>query len=1011
LPRGWEHRIIDGVTRRGSSPVFVGRRAELDRLDDALRRAALGQPSFVLVAGEAGVGKSRLIAEFEARAEATGATSITGGCLDLGEGGAPYAPLVEALRALARRLEPAATEAALGPLADVLGILIPGLREPRVVGAHVGPTDQGDPANRLARLFDAVIAALGGLARERPLTLVIEDIHWADGSTRDLIRFLVRNLRDERLLMVATYRSDDLHRRHPLMPLLGELERADRVERLELDRFDRDELGEQLMGILGEAPSSSLVDVLLERSDGLPFYVEELVAGSEGDVARLPSTLRDILGLRMATLSPDTLIVVRAAAVIGRQFSHARLAAVAGVDEDALIGALHEAIDARILVPIEGRDGSDYAFRHALLREAAMDDQLPAERVRLHARLADYLGESMRTLPSPDPSIVGDFALHAYDAHDLPRALEGSVRALRMFVDAVAYREALGHAERALELWARVDDAPARTGIDHADLLLVAGRMASAANRPEQAMALTQEALAELGEDGHQDKRAAVLADLQWYAWEARAFDLSMASAEGAYELVSSGEPSGLKAQITTILGAQRWWDGRLHESTQLLEEAMAISEAIGDRSAWVEAANMLAHTLADLGQADRAAALIDRSSEAWLAGEWRVGRISSEVDRSIAALTCGRFAEAERIATMGLELARRYGWEGRFGPAFRSSVVDALFEQGRYEEAEPTARPVLMSTGTHHMDQWMATTMARVAVAQGRFEEAHRLLDLGPKEPTLNERAFTTVAVVDLARAEARLPDVIEAVDAIAAGIEKREAVAPAWVLLGLGIGACADGSARARRRRKPADAASTTAHAERWLASLRNLAKRHHAEGGGGPLFEAILATAEAEMGRAAGVPDPDAWAMAVERWVGLSHRHQAAYARLRLVEASLHRKGDRRAALEALREAHRMASTIGAMPLRAEIEALAAEARLRIDEVEPLDADTTVPAAILTIRERDVLRLVAEGHTNREIGDRLFISEKTVSVHVSNAMAKLGALSRYEAAAAAERFGHLR
>ncbi len=1000
--------MIGGVTRRGSSPVFVGRRAELDRLDDAFARVALGLPSLVLVAGEAGVGKSRLIAEFTGRVEATGATTIGGGCLDLGEGGLPYAPFVEALRVLARRLDPAARDTAFGPSADVLGTLVPDLRRGGVIAEHDDPPD---PAGRLARLFDAVIDVLGRLSAERPLVLILEDIHWADGSTRDLVRFLVRNLRDERLLVVATYRSDDLHRRHPLMPLLGELERADRVERLELRRFDRDEIGEQLTGILGEVPSPTLVDALLERSDGLPFFVEELAAGSEGDSPHLPSTLRDILGLRFATLSPASLALVRAAAVIGGQFPHERLTAVAGTDEDALIGALHDAIDARILVPIDSRDGPAYSFRHALLREAAYDELLPAERARLHFRLADHLEAVLGALTAPDPSLVADFALHAYNAHDLPRALEGSVRALRVFVDAVAYREALGHAERALELWPRVDGARERAGIDHADLLALAGQMASAANRPKQAMSLTQEALTELEASIDRDRQVALLADLWFYAWESRAFDVSAAVAERAYELGAAGEPTRLKAQVMINLGSQHWWEDRLHQSVRLLEEAMAIAEVIDDRSIWSEAAAVLAHTLADLGQSARASTLIDQSSETVRDGDRRWERVASEVDRSVASLTCGRFADAERFATIGLELAKRYGWEERLGSFLRASIVDALFEQGRYDETGPVAEPVLAGAGIQHSIQWMSTTMVRVAVAQGRFTEAHRLLDdLDIGGLTEGEHGFIAVALADLARAEARLPDLVAAVDSIAVGLEDRELAAPAWGLLGLGIGACADGSALARRRRRPAEAAVMAAHAERWLTTLRALADRHRVEGGAGPFFEAILATAEAEMGRVRGTPDPEAWADVVDQWVALSHPFQATYGRLRLAEAILHANGDRMAAEEALRDAHKDASAIGAAPLRSEIEALATDARLRLDRDGAPNADAFVPDAILTARERVVLRLVAEGHTNREIGDRLFISDKTVSVHVSNAMAKLDALSRYEAAASAEKLGLL-
>jgi predicted ATPase len=249
------------------------------------------------------------------------------------------------------------------------------------------------------------------------------------------------------------------------MPLLSELERSDRVERLDLGRFDRDELAAQLEGILGEPADTRLVDELMERSNGLPFYVEELVAGGDGDRSSLPVTLRDILGIRLAALSDASLAVVRAAAVAGVVVTHDRLAAVTDVDDRGLLVALGEAVDAQILMATDGPDGPSYEFRHALLREAAADELLPAERVRLHVRLADHLDSWLDAHPQ-DASVAADAAVHAYNAHDPPRALIGAVRAVRALVGATAYREALGHAERALELWPQVPDAaerPART--------------------------------------------------------------------------------------------------------------------------------------------------------------------------------------------------------------------------------------------------------------------------------------------------------------------------------------------------------------------------------------------------------------------------------------------------------------------------------------------------------------------------------------------------------------------
>jgi DNA-binding CsgD family transcriptional regulator len=998
--------MIGGVSRRASSQSFVGRVAELEELGEALERATHGQPSLVLIAGEAGVGKSRLLTEFSARAEASGAMTATGGCLDVGEGGLPYAPFVEALRALARRLDPADIPAVFGPSAGVLGSMIPDLRR---VGLEAEETEPAGPADRLARLFDAVIGTLGRLSTERPLVLILEDLHWADGSSRDLLRFLVRNIRDERLLILATYRSDDLHRRHPLMPLLGELERGTHVGRLELRRFDREELGEQLTGILGEAPSPALVDSLLARSDGLPFYVEELVASDARSGPGLPSNLRDILGLRLATLSPASLALVRAASVIGGRVSHARLAATFGGGEEALIAALRDAIDTQVLIPTDIRDEPGYTFRHALLREAAYEELLPAERVRLHARLADHLEAAMGSIGAPDPSMIADLALHAYHAHDQPRALVGSVLALRAFVAAMAYREALSHAERALELWPRVEEAATRVDMDHPGLLTLASRSASATNQAERAALLAKEALAELTSPEDRDRRAELLADLWLITWEAEDFETSSAAIEEAYGLVEHAEPNRSKARVVLSLGFERWGQHHLRESLRLCEEAMAMSQTLGDDAAWATAASGAAHTLADLGWGARAAEMADRSADRVTEFDGRYEWLSADIDRSIALWTVGRFADSASIAAAGLERAQRYGWEARLGSGFRGCLADAFFELGRYDAVEVVTRPGIAGEGIVHTIVWAALTMTRAAVARGQLDEAHRLVDdLMPHITMVG--GFHQLSEIELARAEGRFDAVVSA---IAEVIDRRaggERVIPLPMVFGAGIGAAADRAVLARQRRRAAEAAEAADHAGRWLGSFRSLVEGTSAEGGAGPFLEALLATAEADMTRLQGVSDPSAWADAIDRWSALEHPHQGATARLRLAEALLESNGERAEVEALLGAAYETAASLGAAPLREAIEAVAARARIDLDKSVTLGVGEPDAPTVLTARERDVVRLVAEGHTNREIGDRLFISEKTVSVHVSNAMAKLGALSRYEAAAAAERQGLL-
>ena len=289
-----------------------------------------------------------------------------------------------------------------------------------------------------------------------PLLFVIEDLHWADRSTRDLLVFLARNLQDTQVVLVGTYRSDDLHRRHPLRAVLAELERGGTVLRIELERFTRAELRDQLTGILGSPPAADLVDAVFERSEGNPFFAEEIVAATrDGDCRALPPTLRDLLLARVDELPASTREILRTAAVIGRRFPHTLLAAVCERLDDDLLEDLRLAVEHQVLVT----EGDRYSFRHALVQEAVYDDLLPGERTRLHARFAELLVESPGLFDGGEAERVSEVACHWFPAHDNERALPAAVDAARAAEQMYAFPEALAHCERALELWDRVADA------------------------------------------------------------------------------------------------------------------------------------------------------------------------------------------------------------------------------------------------------------------------------------------------------------------------------------------------------------------------------------------------------------------------------------------------------------------------------------------------------------------------------------------------------------------------
>jgi DNA-binding CsgD family transcriptional regulator len=1014
--------MMASMSRRTSSPVFVGRRYELGRLESALDAAASGRPSLVLVAGEAGVGKSRLLAEFSARASGGGARTLVGGCLDLGEGGLPFAPFAEALKGLAKALgleSEGAVAAVFGSSAHALAGLVPDLRTDLQPGAR--PVDLADQARRQARLFDAVLDVLGRLSAASPVVLVLEDIHWADGSTRDLVRFLLRNIRDERLLIVATLRSDELHRRHPLMRLLSELERLPGVERRDVAPFDREEIVEQVTAILGHPPPAESVDRVLERSDGLPFYVEELVA-TEAAGGTVPGSVRDIVGQSLATLPDGSVSLVRAAAVIGGWFTLDRLAAVAGLGEAALLHALRDATDARVLVSSDGAGEPTYGFRHALLREAAYEELLPAERVRFHARLAEHLTDALAHTAGDEPALIADLAIHTYHAGDQPRALTAAVRAVHALADASAFREALGHAERALELWPHVADAEAQAGISHGELLAIAGQVGAGGGVPGPALAHSRAALEELESSASSERLAALLIDISDVAFSAEAFETAWACDRRLGQLVEALPASTLKVYALVVVADGLWSTGHVRESVDLAESAMAIAGTLGNDHVWAVAARDAAALLAAAGRAGRAEALVDaaealvgvaaalspgfdgtvRSFESAISGQ-------SAINACWALWHAGRFQDSATVAADAGRAAIRYGVERRSGAWHLDNEAHAMLELGRLEEAERLAR----SVGKHRfLGNWRV--VLKVEVVRGRLDAARAAL---PMAGGFNSPLWNLEAEAVLERAAGSFDRIRTVVDEAEAERGRTDLVSPMWLLLGTAIGAAADHAVAARQRRRPAQAVEAEALGRDWLARLREIVDAGRADGGAGAFCEATLATAEGEMRRLERNPDPAAWSSAAGQWRALSHPYGTAYAELRLAEALLAADGDRVEAARVLREAHAATIALGAVPLRTQIETLARHAKIELAPdpdapvLEAADAQVSDAAGpALTARERDVLRLVAEGHTNREIGDRLFIAEKTASVHVSNAMSKLGALSRYEAAAAAERGGFL-
>ena len=395
--------MID-VPARISSPAFVGRSREIEQLVAAYKSVAADESAAtVLLGGEAGVGKTRLVSELASRVREAGGMVLAGSCLDLTSPALPFGPVVQALRTMLRSLDARTLDAVIGPAAEVIDRLVPELRVATTVES---PTSSAP--------FEHLLGVFTRLGHRVPTLLVLEDLHWADHSTRDLLVFLTRNLHDARVELVGTYRSDDLHRRHPLRSVLAELDRSGVALHLELARFDREELREMVTSILGREPSPELLDTVFERSEGNAFFAEELIAGHGTDA--LPSTLRDIMLARIDALSVEAQQLLRVVAVAGRRADHRLVSALADEADAVVSEGLRDATEHQVLVVEPGGDA--YRFRHALVREAVYEDLLPGERVRLHARLAGLLSDHPEWCEGGRNTLAAQLAGHWYAAHD-----------------------------------------------------------------------------------------------------------------------------------------------------------------------------------------------------------------------------------------------------------------------------------------------------------------------------------------------------------------------------------------------------------------------------------------------------------------------------------------------------------------------------------------------------------------------------------------------------------------
>jgi DNA-binding CsgD family transcriptional regulator/tetratricopeptide (TPR) repeat protein len=988
-----------------SSPTFVGRIEELRLLEAARERAANGEPAAILVGGEAGVGKTRLVGELAAHCRADGMRVLSGGCVPVGEGALPYAPIVEILRALLADLGADAVRGLVGPSWPEVARLLPALGEPD----RIGLSDQAAQA----RLFELLLGLFGRLSDQGPLVLVVEDLHWADHSTQDLLAFLIRNLRRERILVVVTYRNDEPGQER-LGPYLAELDRGGPVQRLELPRLDQVQTTAQLVGILGAAPAAELVAAVFARSEGNPFFTEELLAVVRAGSRELPATLRDLLRGRVQALPQPAQQVLRVVAVAGRRVPHRLLATVAGLDDQQLDSSLREAVGSQLLVTTPVEDG--YDVRHALVREVVAADLLPGERIRLHTAFARAMVDLLSSGELDWSGSASEVAVHWYQAGNLPKALKWSVRAGVEANEICAYAEAVHHYGRALELWDRVSDAKACAGVDRVEVLQRAARAANASGDVSRALALIDLAMTEV-DPAVDPIRVGLLQEHRGvYLMVARDLQARFEALGEAVRLIPPDPPSKERARVLASFAEALVFASRSEQARAVSQEAVAIARQLGAEVELGRALVALGGAQVDFGSFEAAAVSLREAS--WLAEQHAdldtLGRAWGWLGDAL--MQAGRLEEAVEVSLSGREPLRRLGLTGQWQDSFLMSLAaKALFKLGRWDEAHGLLTQALAMAQPE--EGYIFLTAAGLEVARGEFQVAEAHLD------RIKERSLSLAGMPSHVRQYTALMAELwiwqgqleEAQAVVQAGLDRVAATDErlrCGRLLCLGMRVEADRAelGRARHEQSEVDSAIRAADA---LASQAAAMAPNPVIPSASPILTtpAVAALFDAERARLEGRSDPARWRAAVAGWLALRRPYPAAYAQWRQAEALLAIRAPRAEAAEPLRAAHAVALRLGAAPLRRELQLLAQRGRIGLEvPAEPAVAEPEAPSVAaslgLTRREAEVLALVAAGRTNRQIGQELFITPKTASVHVSRILTKLGVAGRGEAAAIAHR-----
>jgi DNA-binding CsgD family transcriptional regulator len=985
---------------------MIGRERELRMLRATLDEAIRGNPRAVVLAGEAGIGKTRLLAEFEAESEAR-ARILVGNCVDLGAGAVPYAPITAMIRMLVRQVGADAVLAAAGPGRDALTVLLPELRDTLQSDSSTARIERAGAAP----VHEVVAVLLENFARQQPIVAIFEDLHWVDSATLAVLRFLLRALSDGPIMLVLSYRSDDVDRSHPLRTFLSEIDRARLATRVELERLTRRQVFELAGDIFGGALDVDVLERVYDRSEGVPFFVEELVGlnvecGCDTDA--LPDSLRNLLLARYERLPDSAQHLLRLLSAGGVSVSHDLLTAVYDGEPAELDGAAREAVLANVVIAEETR----YSFRHALVREAIHTDLLPGERGRFHTAYAQALEE--RSLKEVDRSACrsSEIAEHWSAAHNQAKAFPAALAAMEEARVSYAYGDAATMGERALELWQHVPDAEGVAGMSHVDLLAKTASALRNAGDGERSLAMVNEAIEEC-DDRTGVRFARLLRDKAYYLAN-NGLPGSIPLLEQALELVPDGVDEVLRGTLLNTLAARLMVKAELDRAIELADQALALARSIDSPGQASIAANLAGLSRAQRGDIVAGLAQLDLARE--LARGDPAAMLRYRVNASDLMYHLGRFEEALQLAEEGIARARELGVERSSGVILASNAVDPLLALGQWDRGEalidrtlalapPPAFRVYLQRAKLWLLLWRGDVEAAARTYRGWRSSLTGPNVTAPNDTALNDTALNDTEAQTLlgtARVLAELAlaqgDVDEAWTQASVLFVDSHPTLPPYDLPLLTVAA-----AILARYRAQSDITSnlTTDADHAWVddaeASVRALLETERYW----PTWEVWSAQVEAELGGDGTGNGVDEWRHALAAATD-GQAYLRPYGLYRLGQA-LVAAGDRAEARESLREAAATAEQLGAGLITSRVAAYADRAGLVLTDAA---AARLADSSELTAREVQVLELIAQGLSNRQIGEKLFISAKTASVHVSAILRKLGAASRTEAVFLASR-----